>query len=100
MNISQYIIIKKRNKWSYGSRMTKESPSLASNEIAVKVSLELPDEIFDKPTFQAQIKVPKEAVSRPIIDAEVIDNVESIIKQNTGFEVKLEIVEKDKESKK
>ena len=100
MQINQYIIIKKKNRYSYGSRMTRESPALASNEIAVKVSLELPDEIFDKPTFQAQIRVPKEAVSRPIIDAEVIDNVESIIKQNTGFEVKLEVVEKDNENKK
>lgn len=96
MKISQYIIIKKKNKWSYGSRMTKESPALASNEIAVKVSLEIPDAIFDKPTLEAQIVVPEEAVSKPVISAEVIDNVQDIIKQNTGFEVKLEVVSEEK----
>jgi hypothetical protein len=97
MQISQYIIIKKKNKWSYGSRMTKESPALASNEIAVKVSLEIPDAIFDKPTLQANITIPAEAVSKPVINAEVIDNVQEVIKQNTGFNVKLEVVDKDEE---
>lgn len=77
--------------------MTKESPALASNEVAIKVVLTLPDAIFDKPTFEAKIEVPNEAVSQPVITAEVIDNVQEIIKQNTGFEVKLEVVEKDKE---
>lgn len=96
MQISQYIIIKKKNKWSYGSRMTKESPALASNEVAVKVILEMPDGIFDKPAFEAQINIPEEAITKPVISAEVIDNVQDIIKQNTGFEVKLEVVEKDK----
>lgn len=97
MQISQYIIIKKRNKWSYGSRMTKEIPALASNEIAVKVSLEIPDAIFEKPSLEAKIKVPDSAVSKPVISAEVIDNVQDIIKQNTGFEVKLEVINNDNE---
>lgn len=98
MQISQYIVVKKTNRWKYTSRMTKGSPALASNEVAVKVSIELPDEIFDKPSLHANIVVPKEAVSKPIIEAGVIDNVEQIIKQNTGFEVKLEVVEpKDEE---
>jgi hypothetical protein len=77
--------------------MTKESPALASNEIAVKVSLEIPDAIFDKPTLQANITIPAEAVSKPVINAEVIDNVQEVIKQNTGFNVKLEVVDKDEE---
>lgn len=96
MQISQYIVIKKtgtRYLSRYSSRLTKGSPALASNEIAVKVSIEVPDEIFEKPMLQAKVTIPKEAVSKPVINAEVIDNVESIIKQNTGFEVKLEVVE-------
>lgn len=75
--------------------MTAKSPALAANEVAIKVALELPDEIFTKPVFSADIKIPKEAVSAPVIEASVIDNVQEIIKQNLGFEVKLEIVEKD-----
>lgn len=96
MQISQYIVIKKTNRWKYASRMTRSSPALAANEIAVKVSIEIPDEIFDKPALTAEIKIPKEAVSKPTISAEVIDNVQDIIKQNTGFEVTLQVVEHDK----
>ncbi len=97
MQITQYIVIKKKNRWSYGSRMTKSNPAIASNEIAVKVMIEIPDAVFDKPTLQAQITIPEEAVSRPVISAEVVDNVQEIIKQNTGFDVRLEVIEKDKE---
>lgn len=94
MQISQYIIVKKKSGYrGYASRMTKSSPALASNEVAVKVMLELPDAIFEKPTFEAKVVVPKDAISKPVIEAEVVDNVQDIIKQNTGFDVKLEVVE-------
>lgn len=95
MRIASYIVIKKSgSKYAprYHSRLTQNSPALASNEIAVKIALEIPDGVFEKPLFEAKVSVPEAAVSRPVIEAEVIDNVEKIIKQNTGFEVKLEIV--------
>ena len=96
MKISQYLIVKKYGSVhypKYSSRLTAGSPSLQSNEIAVKLNLELPDAIFDKPAFEAKVVVPDEAVSKPVIEASVIDNVEDIIKKNTGFEVKLMVVE-------
>lgn len=80
--------------------MTVGSPALDSNEIAVKVTLDIPDAIFDKPALEAKITIPEEAVSKPVISAEVIDNVQEIIKQNTGFEVKLEIVNANEETSK
>lgn len=101
MQISQYIVVKQSGHSyykKYTSRLTKGSPALAANEVAVKVTIELPDEIFEKPSLQANIVVPKEAVSKPVIEASVIDNVEQIIKQNTGFEVRLEVVDKDDEA--
>lgn len=55
---------------------------------------------FDKPAFHANVVIPTEAIMKPVIDADVIDNVQGIIKQNTGFEVKLEVVEVEKEEKK
>jgi len=105
MKISQYIIVKKKDRYSgsngyFSSRMTQTAPSLEANEVAVKVELTLPDEIFTKPAFQASITVPKEAVSQPVIEASVIDNVQKIIKQNTGFEVKLQVVEVEKKKTK
>lgn len=89
MEISQFIVIKKTGRWRYSSRVTKGTPALASNEVAVKVVLVLPDAIFDKPAFEAKVTIPEAAVSKPVIEADVIDNVEEIIKKNTGFEVKL-----------
>lgn len=92
MRISQYIVIRKSG-YRYASRMTSKSPALAANELAVRVSIEIPDEAFVKPAFEAELKVPKEAVGKPIISAEVIDNVQEIIKQQTGFTVSLQAVE-------
>jgi hypothetical protein len=92
MQVSQYIIVKKTGKFKYSSRMTVGSPVLQSNEVAVKVTLILPDAIFDKPAFEAKVVVPEDAVTKTLVSAEVIDNVQEIIKQNTGFEVKLEVV--------
>ena len=100
MNISSYLCIKKTgSKYAprYSVRVTKTSPALDFNEIAMKLSLQIPDEIFEKPQLSASITVPKEAVSAPVIEAEIIDNVEQIIEQQTGFKVKLEVVSKDEE---
>lgn len=82
-------------------RVTKTTPALDYNEIALKLDIELPDELFSKPRLEATIKVPKDAVSAPVIEAGVIDNVQEIIKQNTGFEVRLNMVPvEDKPSRK
>lgn len=81
-------------------RVTKTAPALDFNEIAVRLSIELPDELFSKPRLEATINVPKEAVSAPVIEAGVIDNVQDIIKQSTGFEVKLNLVAVEDKKKK
>jgi hypothetical protein len=94
MKLSGFIVVKKSNRYPYrGSlRLTKTSPSLDFDEVAVKINIDVPDELFSKPKLEATITIPQEAVSSPTIDAEVIDNVEKIIKQNTGFEVRLNLV--------
>ena len=103
MKISQYIIIKKNERWSrqgyFNSRLTQKKPALAANEVAVRVELDLPDAVFSKPAFEATIKVPESAVSKPVINAEVIDNVENIIQQTTGFTVKLVAVTEKEDDK-
>lgn len=105
MKITQYIIVKGKkissysNFRTYTSRMTKGTPKLDADEVAVKVSLELPEALFDKPTLEANIEVPKEVVSKPVIDASMVDNVQDIIKQNTGFDVRLEVVDNEEEER-
>lgn len=104
MQITQYIVVRKRKTYSrstgyYSSRMTVENPALDASEVAVKVTLELPDAAFEKPAFSAKIVVPKEAVSSPVIEASVVDNVQEMIRQGTGFDVKLEVVEPKSEER-
>ena len=99
MKTTQFIIVKqKKTRYgykSYSSRLTQGSPALAADEVAVKVTLEIPDAAFEKPAFEAKIFVPDEAVSAPVIEAQVIDNVREMIKQGTGFDVRLEVVDRD-----
>lgn len=99
MQVSNYLVVKKTGNWRkmYTTRLTVDSPNLQSNEVAVKIVLSIPDAVFEKPAFEAKMVIPEEAVNQTVISAEIIDNVQEIIKQNTGFDVKLQIVEPDKE---
>ena len=93
MRTTLYLCVKKsEHRFDPSFRVTKTRPGLDHNEIAVKINLELPDALFTKPTLEAKVVVSEKAVSQPIIEADVIDNVEQIIKDQTGFTVKLAVV--------
>lgn len=97
MKTTLYLCVKKsENRFDPSFRVTKTKPGLMSNEIAVKINLELPDALFTKPQLEAKVTVSEKAVAPTTIDAEVVDNVEQIIKEKTGFDVKLTVV-KDEE---
>lgn len=91
MKLSPYLIIKK-NGYKGAVRVTKSAPNLDSNEIALRLNIEVPDELFTKPRLEASISVPKGAVSAPVIEADVIDNIEDVIKQKTGLDVNLTLI--------
>ena len=92
MKITSFLCIKKTGSYRSLIRVVKSQPALDFNEIAVKLNIEIPDELFSKPRLEATINVPKDAVSAPVIEAEVIDNIQDIIKKNTGLEVRLNLV--------
>jgi len=75
--------------WKTSARLSVNKPAVSSDEIAVKVSIELPATLFQRPNLEARITVPERAVQPPTIALEVIDDIERMIQQNTGFEVKL-----------
>lgn len=96
MKTTVYLCVKKSDhRFDPTFRVTKTRPGLASNEIAVKLNLELPDGLFSKPALEAKVVVSEKAVAPQVIQADVIDNVEQIIKEKTGFEVKLTVVRDD-----
>jgi len=47
--------------------MRKSKPKLQPDEIAVKVSVRIPDQVFTQPPFEAEIVVPEQDVIRPIV---------------------------------
>lgn len=92
MRTNCYIIVagNRRHSWVEPGaiRLTKNKPPrLAGNEIAVKLSLDIPDGLFLKPTLEASVSIPDSAALGTVITAEVQDNIAQIIKEQTGFNV-------------
>lgn len=93
MNASFYICItgKKRyaNNWWQGPiRVSKNKPSLKENEVAVKLEIEIPNEVFEEPVFEAKFKLPK--ITKQIPETAVIETaVAEELTKRMGFRVKL-----------
>jgi hypothetical protein len=88
-----YLCVKKsEHRFDPTFRVTKTKPNLDHNEIAVKIDLELPYALFTKPTLEAKVVVSEKAVAPTVIEADVVNNVEQIIREQTGFTVKLSVV--------
>lgn len=98
MNIECYLIIH-RPKGQYVKpriRMTAKQPSLQSRERAVKVSLQMPDALWEEPELRASIVVPDDAVSKPVIDAQVLDNIQEILNQQLGINLQISVVDDER----
>jgi hypothetical protein len=95
-----YLAVKKNRKTWKGlsARLTNTTPSLASGEVAIKVVVNVPDALFTRPILQASINVPEGAVSKPVIDATVLDNIKESLNQQFGLDVRVSLVENDRES--
>lgn len=72
-------------------RTAKRKPACAADEVALKLSLEIPDTLFVKPTLEASITVPGPA--GPVLTAEVEENIAEIIRQQTGMSVHITAAE-------
>lgn len=97
MQIECYLIIY-RPKGRYAKarmRMTVKQPSLQPRERAVKVSLEIPDALWEEPELHASIIVPETAVSKPVIDAQVLDNIQAVLNQQLGMSLQISVVENE-----
>jgi hypothetical protein len=66
-----------------------------SGEVAIKVTVNVPDALFERPQLQARIVVPDSAVSKPVIDATVLDNIQQVLNQQLGLDIRVSLVEND-----
>ena len=96
MRITRYLIVKKPKGWSArpSARLTTKEPKLGPRERAISLTLDLPDSLWDEPQLEATITVPEDKVSAPMIDAEVVDNIQEVISQQLGVSLEIAVVEK------
>lgn len=94
----------KQNFWLVVSkngsvRTLKGKPTLAWDEIAIYVTMDIPVELFNRPTLSAEINIPDDKVPATHIDAETVNNLKEILKAE-GFLLKIHIQsDEDKEEK-
>jgi hypothetical protein len=89
MILIKYLIINHRGAIAIRER----PPRLSSNEIAVKLELDLPNALFERPTLLARMKIPTEAVPKTKLTPAITDNVEKLIREATGLEMRITLVE-------
>lgn len=93
MRIYKFLIINSRGNVTIRERQ----PRLAGNEIALKLSLEVPDELFTRPVLEAKMSIPKDAVPKATITPQITDNIEQIIKEATGLNMIVSVIEHPQE---
>jgi hypothetical protein len=100
MQINKYLIL--TPTYFNGSKRLKNidvkvcastSGTMAANAIALKLNLNLPDELFLKPQLEATINVDKDKVTAPVITAEILHNIQQEIQNIIGVDLKINIVE-------
>lgn len=96
MIVYKFLVINNRGS----VKAVEREPKLAANEISLRLCLEVPASLFERPRLEATMKVPNEAVPKIKITPAVTDNVEKMIKQATGLNMVVSIVDQEEETKK
>jgi hypothetical protein len=74
-------------------RLATRKPSLQPGEVAVRVTLDLPRALFERPALEARISVPADQVNRPTINAAVVENIREVLQQQLGVDLRISLVE-------
>jgi hypothetical protein len=86
MKVSNWLVINKNGV----KAVRKQKPALDWDEIAIKVNLEIPNELFQRPTLEATVQVtdiPNNAYKPDVI----LDTVD-LIEQQTGAKINFTVV--------
>lgn len=89
-----YLIAKPKGYTGLSFELKNRKPE-AIRGVPIKVSVSLPDALFERPQFQATVRVDPKQVSQPVIDADVVNNIEETIRAQTGLDLKIEVVSED-----
>ncbi len=84
-------ITKSKARWGKLTlKLFTKKPSCAQNEIAIKLKVDVPAALFDKPNFEVKLDIdPNNYVSSKtnIIDVDMQDNIAEILQANLGINV-------------
>lgn len=90
-----YLILKRPAK-SYRdllARVDTRVPALAVGEIALKLEVNVPVGLFQRPQLKASITIPEDKVTPSVLSASVLDNVKEVLEQQTGMDISIAVVE-------
>lgn len=92
MKINQWLAINKNGI----TKVKKTKPALNWDEIAIKILLEIPDELFRRPIIDAHLEI--KDVPNNAYNPEIIVNTKELIEQQTGAKINFTVNEIPKES--
>jgi hypothetical protein len=88
-----YLIAKPKGYAGLSFELKSKKPTvIRDGGVPIRVSVSLPDALFERPQFQAKVRVDPKQVSQPVIEAEVVNNIEETIRAQTGLDLKIEVV--------
>lgn len=97
MILTKYLVIRayknRYKQWETKMDIREREPVLKGDEISVKLELEIPNALFERPKLEARVSVPPEAVGSPQITTKVTDNLEKLLKESTGLNLTLKLIE-------
>lgn len=86
MKVSNWLIIDKNG--IKAARKTK--PALDWDEIAIKVNLDIPNELFQRPTIEATVQV--KDIPNNAYEPEIVLDTVDLIEQQTGAKINFKVV--------
>lgn len=87
-----YLTVNKRGS----CRFSKNRVGLNWDEISIKVSLEVPDELFNRPLIRASLIVDRTLIPKEQ-DMSLVLNSKDLIEQSTGAKVEFSIVKNEED---
>lgn len=76
-----------RNLRKLNVRVSKTLGKVEAGEIPVRMVVEIPDTYFTRPQLEMRVTIPGD--TKEVITAEVAHNIEELIRQNQGINVKI-----------
>lgn len=97
MKVSNWLVIGKNGiRKTYKINRQGQRPCLNWDEIAVCLRMEIPDELFKRPTIDAKLEV--KDVPNNAYNPDIVVNTAELIEQQTGAKINFRVVRQEEEN--